>query len=145
MSQVLVLDKDKHLVVDRSWRDNGEDPRWAFIGGQRTLIKEGSPALPEIFQRGTDFFYKDGSPVTKTEDVSYLPEPYRTQAETFVEKSSGKPQKLISDKNEALVQALLPAKKGRGRPKKEQPKASTIIALKDAESYAALGGVEPRD
>lgn len=119
----------KQLFFDRSWRDNGKDSEYAMVGGAKILISQGSRPKPEIFQNGTSFFYKDGTPVTRLEDVDYLPEKYRALAVKFIEKSGEKPVKVA------------PTKPGRqrGRPKKTEP-VTTSIEIKDEESYRRAGG-----
>lgn len=139
MPQILILAKDKHLVVDRSWRDNGRDAEWAFVGGQKVKIADQVRPRPEIFQRGNEFFYKDGSPVTNPDDVAYLPEPFRSLALKFIASraETARPQKVYSTK-EAAAKTLLKTSRGRGRPRKTEP----VLEIKDPESYKAAGGVE---
>lgn len=80
------------LDVDRSFADGGQPARYALIGGERVLVSAGSPPHPEIFQKGSAFFYGDGKPVIKAEDVEWLAEPFRTAALAQVKQAeSGQP------------------------------------------------------
>lgn len=141
MAQLLYLGAEKTMIAERSWRDNGKDPEWAFVGGQKVKISEGSRPRPEIFQRGTDFFYKDGTPVTKVEDVDYLPEPYKTMAQEFVNGRADKVKANVVPVEKAREELAAPAKRGRGRPPKTEPKLPARIEIKDEASLIEAGGI----
>lgn len=137
MSQILNVAPGKFLTFDRSWRDNGGDAQYALIGGQKVLIRAGSRALPEIFQRGVEFFYKDGSPVTEITHVEYLPKKFRDLAEKFIREQAGETKPLVpAETREAAVEQVV--KRGRGRPKKVV--AKTPLEIKDAASLLAIAG-----
>lgn len=118
MSQILGVGGGKFLTFDRSWRDNGGDATYALVGGTKVLISGATRAKPEIFQRGSGFYYKDGTPVTELKDVDYLPTKFREMAEKFITEQAPNAEPLIpaATKEEAVSQAV---KRGRGRPKKE--------------------------
>jgi hypothetical protein len=125
----------KEMYFDRSWRDNGADPQYAYQGGQKILIAQGTRPFPEVFQNGDQFFYKDGSPLTDPAHVGpHIPEKYRKLAYAFIEKMNG-------EKAPKKVTAEIPSvAKGRGRPKKVDAK-DVVIEIKDAESFTKAGGV----
>lgn len=137
MSQILGIGQGKFLTFDRSWRDNGGDATYALIGGQKVLIQGATRAKPEIFQRGTGFYYKDGTPVNVTEDVSYLPKKYRDMAEKFIRENGdgAEPLKPAVTKEDAVEQVV---KRGRGRPKKVAPNAPRKIE-DEASLHAIMG------
>src|SRR5712691_996913 len=135
MSQVLYIGNSQFLTVDRSWRDSGEDPQYALIGGQKVMIKAGGRSKATILQRGDGFYYEDGSPVTDVEHVSHLPKKYREMAEKFINGGRAVPLKPVVSKAEAVEQAV---KRGRGRPPKVGPKSQ--IEVKDANAFAAFMG-----
>ena len=89
MAQVLRLDKSRELLVDRTFYDMGKKADMVTVGGHRILVAAALPAKPMIHQRGTTFFYSNGEPVTKAEDVDWLPEPHLTVALAFVERAKG--------------------------------------------------------
>jgi hypothetical protein len=137
--QVLQLGHGKYMHVTRSFRDGGRDAEWAMVGGQRIRIADAVRALPEIFQNADGFFYKDGSPVVRTEDVAYLPEPYKTQAVKWIEKGKTKPVQIFEDKTEAVIAAA--NVKRRGRPSKQGPEKKKVININDEASFLEAGGV----
>ena len=51
------------------------------VSVERSFYEKGQPA---IHMSGGGFVYTGGEPVTRAEDVEWLPEPFRTQALTFV-------------------------------------------------------------
>ena len=89
MAQVLRLDKSRELLVDRTFYDMGKKADMVTVGGHRILVAAALPAKPMIHQRGATFFYSNGEPVTKAEDVDWIPEPHRTTALAFVERARG--------------------------------------------------------
>ncbi len=135
MSQILYIGNSQFLTVDRSWRDSGEDPQYALIGGQKVMIKAGGRSKATILQRGDGFYYEDGSPVTDVEHVSHLPKKYREMAEKFINGGKSEPMKPVASREEAVE---LSVKRGRGRP----PKAVTkkTIDVKDATSFGSFMG-----
>ena len=135
MSQVLNVGEGKFLTFDRSWADNGDDAQYAMIGGSKVLIKPAGRARPQIFQRGDGFYYKDGSPVTNVEHVSYLPEKFRKMAEKFVTGGEAPALEPVKTREAAVEQAV---KRGRGRPKKAEPRKS--LEIKDDASLRELAG-----
>lgn len=97
MAQVLRLDKSRELLVDRTFYDMGKKADMVTVGGHRILVAAALPAKPMIHQRGATFFYSDGEPVTKAEDVDWIPEPHRAQALAFVERAkSGAVKKSLA-------------------------------------------------
>ena len=142
MPSIINVGGDKYLTIDRMWRDNGADAQYALVGGQKILVDKGCRPKATICQHGSTFFYQDGKPVTRKEDVEWLPEPFRTSALKFIEKQEekAKPVKIeVFETKEEAVEAAVPAKK-RGRPKNEAPKPK-VIEIKDEQSYVAAGGV----
>ena len=140
MPQVLYLGAGKYITIDRSWSDGGKPARHALIGGQVVVIADGAKPRPEILMAGNQFFYKNGEPVTKLEDVDWIEEPYRSIASAFVGKAEhggAKPIQIHETKSEA---AAVEPKRGRGRPKKVAPVSLKKIEIKDEESFAALAG-----
>ncbi|MGH7311394.1 MAG: hypothetical protein ACREK6_22150 [Candidatus Rokuibacteriota bacterium] len=73
MGQVLVREGVGKLDVDRAFIDGGELPSYALQGGLKVLVRAGTTAKPEIYQRGKSFFYGDGNPVINEKDVEHLP------------------------------------------------------------------------
>lgn len=122
------------MNVERSFRDNGTDAEWAMVGGARIRISDAVRALPEIFQNGDEFFYKDGSPVTDVKHISYLPEPYKSQAVKFIAGDKVAPAQVFTNVVEAQTVAATP-KRGRGRPKKLE--GGKKIEIKDEASLSA--------
>lgn len=136
MGQILSLGQNKYLTVDRSFADGGKPVRYGLVGGQMVQLTDGQRPKPDILQIGKSFFYKNGEPVTKVEDVSYLEEPYKTLALEFINK--GKPQNAPVVKT---IEEASATKRGRGRPKKvEAPKGPRKIEIKDESSLRAIAG-----
>lgn len=136
--QVLHIGQGKYLKVDHSFADAGETAQYGMSGGQRILLSKGSRQKPEIFMCDGGFFYKNGVPVARNEDVDYLPEPYRELAFKFVGKDK-KPVAPIAETKEQAIAA--PVKRGRGRPKKvttAAPVKKTVI--KDEDSLLEAAG-----
>lgn len=138
MSQILAIGQGKYLTVDRSWADGGKPSRYGLVGGQMVMLTEGTRPHPDILMIGKAFFYKNGEPVTKLEDVEYLEEPYRTQAEAFVRSGQVKAAPVAKTQAEAAK-----VKRGRGRPKKaEAPAGPRKIEIKDEASLLAVAGYD---
>lgn len=140
MSQTLKIGPDKYITIDRSWKDNGKDAEWAFVGGQKIKIAEQARAKPEIFQRGNEFFYSNGEPVTVETDVDYLPEPFRSTAVKFIQTKAEKIKeiKTFPTKEVAVLEAL---KKGPRGSSNKKPPVPGRIDIHDEDSYTAAGGV----
>lgn len=147
MPQSLFLGNNRYMTAERSWADNGKEPEWAMVGGQKVKLSDGARSRREIFQNGTEFFYKDGKPVTQVEDVDYLPEPFKTMAIEFVTKRSAKVKPAVqvfeTPAEAKQAAAVAPVKRGRGRPSKtKQPvQEQPVLAIMDEASYLAAGGV----
>jgi hypothetical protein len=136
MSQILALGSNRFITIDRSWSDGGKPVRYGLVGGQMVQLTDGQRPKPDILMAGKDFFYKNGLPVTKVEDVSHLDEPFRSQAIAFITKGSAKPIEVKLSQVEAAE-----PKRGRGRPKKvEAPKGPRKIEIKDEASLRAVAG-----
>lgn len=136
MSQILAIGQGKYLTVDRSWADGGRPGRYGLVGGQMVMLTEGTRPHPEILMIGKGFFYMNGEPVTKLEDVEYLEEPYRSQAEEFIRGGQAKPAPVAKTQAEAAE-----VKRGRGRPKKvAAPAGPRKIEIKDEASLRAIAG-----
>lgn len=134
--QTLHIGQGKYLKVDHSFADAGEAAQYSMSGGQRILLKAGSRQRPEIFMCDGGFFYKNGQPVTQTEDIDYLPEPYKELATRFVNKDK-KPAAPVYQTQEA---AAVPKRK-RGRPAKPKPAvAGKKIVIKDEDSLFEAAG-----
>ena len=112
MAQVLRLDKSRELLVDRTFYDMGKKADMVTVGGHRILVAAALPAKPMIHQRGATFFYSDGEPVTKAEDVDWIPEPHRAAALAFVERAKGGGAKKSAAKVGARKAASPPAAVG---------------------------------
>lgn len=142
MSQVLFLGKGKYITIDRSWADAGKPVRYGLVGGQMVQLTDGTKPHPEILMAGREFFYKNGEPVTKAEDVDWIEEPYRTQALNYVQKAQvgdAEPIRVHESQSEA---AAVEPKRGRGRPKKAAPEGPKKIEIKDARSFAEVAGAD---
>lgn len=131
MSQILYRNDGKgirEVRIDRMFKDNGKDPIYGMIGGHKVMISEGVRPKPEVFQIGEEFFYGDGQPVRKEEDVDHLPAVYKEMAIKYIHKLNG---------GEVKERPMFKAspKKGRGRPRKEQKE---VIEIKDEESLASI-------
>src|SRR5690349_16931096 len=111
MAQVLFLGKGKYITIDRSWADAGKPSRYGLVGGQMVQLTDGTKPHPEILMAGKEFFYKNGEPVTKVEDVDWIEEPYRSMAIQYVEKANNGAAKPIKA-HESQVEAAAP-KRGR--------------------------------
>lgn len=143
MSQILALGQNRYITIDRSWSDGGLPARYGIVGGQMVLMTTGQKPRPDILQAGTEFFYRNGLPVTKAEDVSHLDEPYLSQALAFINKGEPKAAQVFATQEEAAA-----PKRGRGRPKKvEATTGPRKIAIHDEESLLAVAGYsdEPGD
>lgn len=138
MSQILAIGQGKYLTVTRSWADGGRPGRYGLVGGQMVMLTEGTRPHPEILMIGSAFFYKNGEPVTKLEDVEYLEEPYRSQAEAFI--LDGKP-KQAAPIAKTQAEAAEP-KRGRGRPKKAVDVQPRRIEIKDEQSLLEVAGYD---
>ena len=131
-----MLGKGKYMTIDKSWADGGKPVRYGLVGGQMVLMNEGTRPRPDILLAGKEFFYKNGLPVTRVEDVAYLEQPYRDMAEAFINKGENKPAPTVQTHQEAAL-----PKRGRGRPKKvEVPTGPRKIEIKDEESLRAVAG-----
>lgn len=135
MSQILALGKNQYITIDRSWADGGKPVRHGLVGGQLVMLTEGTKPKPSILMVGKEFFYTNGLPVTKIEDVSYLEEPYRSQAETYIRSGQAKPAPIKATESEAAA-----PKRGRGRPKTVTPKGPRKIEIKDEASLRSVSG-----
>ena len=83
MPQVLYKDKEK-IAVDQTFVEGGEPPRYGLVGGQRVLLREGTPPQPTIHRKGTTFFFDDGKFVSEEAQVQHLPPKVREQALEFI-------------------------------------------------------------
>lgn len=91
MSQVLIQSDGQKQLVDRTFVESALPAIFSVHAGQKVLIDHGQAGKPQIRQHGKQFFYEDGAPVTKEEDITHLPEPYRGQALAFIRDQQGKP------------------------------------------------------
>lgn len=137
MGQILAIGQGKYLNVDRSWADGGKPGRYGLVGGQMVMLTEGTRPHPEIYMIGQGFFYKNGEPVTKLEDVEYLEEPYRAKAEAFINGGKAEPAPVAKTQAEAAA-----PKRGRGRPKKAVETAPRKIEIRDEASLLAVAGYD---
>ncbi len=79
MGQILQLPDGTKLDVDRAYIDGGLPAQYGLIGGTKVQLSSGTNPKPQVFQRGESFFYGDGAPVNKTEDVDWIPEKARVR------------------------------------------------------------------
>jgi hypothetical protein len=135
--QTLHIGQGKYLKVDHSFADAGETAQYGMSGGRRILLSVGSRQKPEIFMCDGGFFYKNGQPVVRNEDIDYLPEPYRELALKFVAKDKKQAAPIAASKEEAV--AIAP-KRGRGRPKKVVAAAPKKTVIKDEDSLLEAAG-----
>lgn len=123
MAQILLLEGGKKLDVDHTFADGGASPTYAMVGGQRTLLDSGSPPRPTVHCRMTStkeaiFFFEDGSPIEKPEDVSGLPERFKAMALRFLEtdgRRKADPTKVRPRKKEPKRKIALKATEALGR------------------------------
>jgi hypothetical protein len=80
----------EHLcVVRRQFRDAGGRPRYEKVQGEYVLIAEALAPRPTIMESGDGWFYEDLSPIPVGADLGHVPEPYRTQIRSWLQKTNG--------------------------------------------------------
>jgi len=138
--QTLHIGNGKYLQVDHSFADSGEAAQYGMSGGQRILLSKGTKQKPEIFMCAGGFFYKNGAPVERVEDIDYLPENYRQLAIDFVNKAKKPAAPIAASKAESEIP--IAPKRGRGRPKRVVAVAKVVkkLVIKDEDSLLEAAG-----
>ncbi len=151
MGQVLVKEHGK-LDIDQTFVEGEIPATQAMIGGQRIMLTEGRPAKPIIHRRGTAFFYDDGSPVTRAEDVEHLPERCRVDGRVVNVREMA--LRFVERHQAAAADASPPRGAGRGgvvvratdNPRRLRHRAASprrVIEVKGSQVLGPRGGTRP--
>jgi hypothetical protein len=136
MPQDLYLGNNLWVTIDRAYKDGGEPPHSAVIGGQIVRMSEGRRPLPTIFMKGAQFFYEDMKPVTEEAHVGHLP------TEAVIAGKRVNPRQMAVD----FIRARIPKKplkpQRREGPPPPPKAAGAPVEIKDEQTLAdATGGV----
>lgn len=140
--QTLVKADNKKLEVEATFGDSGEVPSYGMSGGQRMLLSKGTPARPIVHMGvSLNFFYDDGTPVEKKEDVEWIPERMRVGNRIINPRELA--LKQIEAREAALARGEKPPKaKGGVRIKQAKPMPQRI-EISGSKVLGPRGGTKP--